>query len=179
MGKKELLFITILYFLSLSNAQDDIQYQNAPCLFCPPRRKKITTSGPFISFSYSPWREEGTYNNLGNDKNATFSYIIPAKIRRTSSFAADITISSKITDQLNGKPPQYEISENLKGSQNIPPKKIGFAMYREKTETATFKHQIQFQENISKRWKNKGPATYKYTRVTTITPEIKVEIRDR
>jgi hypothetical protein len=52
-------------------------------------------------------------------------------------------------------------------------------MYREKTETATFKHQIQFQENISKRWKNKGPVTYKYTRVTTITPEIKVEIRDR
>ena len=183
MGKKQLLFVSILYILSLSNVlTDDIQYQDAPCLFCPPRRKKITTGKPYISNSYTPWSEAGSFNNLGSDKTATFFYSVPAQQRRTSSFAADIDsnlISKQITDKLNGTPPKYDIYEKLEGSEKIPPKKVGIALYREKTETATFKHQIQFEEHISGKWRIKGPTTYKYTYVTTVTPEIKVEIRDR
>jgi len=182
MEKKQLLFVSIIYILSLSNVLADIQYQDAGCLFCPPRRKMITTTLSYISKSYTPWREEGRYNNLGNNSGATYSYEIPARTIRTSKFAADIDytiISKEITDKLKGKSPQYDISETLKGKQYIPPKKVGVAMYRERQETASFRHQIQFQEQISGKWINKGPATFKYTYVTTAYPEINIEIRDR
>ena len=182
MGKKQLLFASIIYILSLSNVLADTQYQDAGCFLCPPRRKKITTGTPSISNSYSPWREEGRYNNLGNKSSATYSYAIPARTIRTSSFAADIDykiLSKEITDKLKGKSPQYETSETLEGQHYIPPNKVGVAMYRERKETAIFRHQIQFQEKISGKWINKGPITFKTTRVTTVTPEIKIEIRDR
>ena len=182
MRKKQLLFASIIYILSLSNVLADTQYQDAGCFLCPPRRKKITTGKPSISNSFSPWREEGRYNNLGNKSSATYSYAIPARTIRTSSFAADIDykiISKEITDKLKGKSPQYETSETLEGQHYIPPNKVGVAMYRERKETAIFGHQIQFQEQISGKWINKGPVTFKTTRVTTATPEIKIEIRDR
>ena len=182
MGKKQLLFASIIYILSLSNVLADTQYQDAGCFLCPPRRKKITTGTPSISNSYSPWREEGRYNNLGNKNGATYSYAIPARTIRTSSFAADIDykiISKEITDKLKGKSPQYETSETLEGQHYIPPNKVGVAMYRERKETATFRHQIQLQEQISGKWINKGPVTSKYTHVTTAFPEITIEIRDR
>ena len=182
MGKKQLLFASIIYILSLSDVLADTQYQDAGCFLCPPRRKKITTGSPSISNSFSPWREEGRYNNLGNKSSATYSYAIPARTIRTSSFAADIDykiISKEITDKLKGKSPQYETSETLEGQHYIPPNKVGVAMYRERKETAIFRHQIQFQEKISGKWINKGPVTFKTTRVTTATPEIKIEIRDR
>ena len=101
---------------------------------------------------------------------------------RTSSFAADINyniISKEITDKLKGKSPKYDITETLRGKKTIPPKKVGVAMYRERKETATYKHQIQLQEQISGKWINKGPATSKYTHVATAFPEITIEIRDR
>ena len=182
MVKNKLLFASIIYILSLSNILADTNYQDAGCFLCPPRRKKITTTLSHISKSYTPWREEGRYNNLGNNSGATYSYEIPARTIRTSKFAADIDykiISKEITDKLKGKSPQYDISETLKGKKYIPPKKVGVAMYRERQETASFRHQIQFQEQISGKWINKGPATFKYTYVTTAYPEINIEIRDR
>ena len=182
MEKKQLLFASIIYILSLSNVLADTQYQDAGCFLCPPRRKKITTGAPSISNSYSPWREEGRYNNLGNKSSATYSYAIPARTIRTSSFAADIDykiISKEITDKLKGKSPQYETSETLEGQHYIPPNKVGVAMYRERKETATIKHLVQFQEQVSGKWVNKGPAITKYTYVTTAYPEISIDIRDR
>ena len=181
MGKKQLLFASIIYILSLSNVLADVQYQDANCLFCPQRRKMITTSS-FLSKSYSPWREEGRYNNLKNPSSARFSYSIPARTLRYSSFAAEIDagiIRKEIFNKVDGKPPSFDIKETLKGEKFIPPNKVGVALYRERKETVTFRHQIQLQEKSSGKWRNKGPVTVKYTYVNTAYPEIKVEIRDR
>jgi hypothetical protein len=182
MGQKQLLFASIILILSLSNVLADTRYQDAGCLFCPPRRKMITTTLSHVSKSYTPWREEGRYNNLGNNSRAIYSYAIPARTIRTSKFAADIDyniISKEITDKLKGKSPKYDITETLRGKKTIPPKKVGVAMYRERKETATFKHLVQFQEKVSGKWVNKGPAKTKYTYVTTAYPDITIEIRNR
>ena len=181
MGKQQILFAIILYILSLSYVLAGTQYEDILVIIGNPARKKITTSSPSSHSTYSPWKEEGSFNNRGNDRGATYSYSIPAKSLRTSSFAADISsslISKEIADKLNGKPPKYEITETIKGEKYIPPNKIGVAMYREKKEILTFRHQIQIQEKISGVWKNKGSVTTKTTTVTTVTPEIKIEIRD-
>ena len=177
MGKKQLLFASIIYILSLSNVIADTIYQDAGSN----RRKKITTT-VYKYNSYTPWREEGRYNNLGNNSGATYSYAIPARTFRTSRFAADIDyniISKEITDKLKGKSPQYDVTETLKGQKYIPPQKVGVAMYRERKETATIKHIVQFQEKVSGRWVNQGPAKTKFTSVITTYPDISIEIRDR
>ena len=181
MGIKQLLFASIIYILSLSNVLADVQYQDANCLFCPQRRKMITTSS-FLSISHTPWRDEGRYNNLKNPSSATYSYAIPARTLRYSSFAAEIDagiIRKEIFNKVDGKPPSFETKETLKGQKFIPPNKVGVAMYRERKETVTFRHQIQLQEKSSGKWRNKGPVRVKYTYVNTAYPEIKVEIRDR
>ena len=62
MGKQQILFITILYILSLYNVLARKQYVDLFYIFST-QRKEIDTQQPRISVVYGPYKEVGSFSN--------------------------------------------------------------------------------------------------------------------
>lgn len=180
MGKQQIFLIAILYMLSLSNVLGAIQYQNIPCIFCPPTRRKIDTSKPSIHTSFSNWVEKGSYNNKESNRESEFSYQYSSTNSRKFTAGLDIganflffEVKASIGGELS-----WSKTDSLTGKQSIPAHKVGYAYIRDRVSTAIFRHKVQIQEKISGRWKDKGPVKIRTSKVVTTIPEIKIDIKD-
>ena len=76
MGEQQILFVTILYILSLHNVLSGRQYENILDFIGPPSRKEIITSKPSITETYGQYKELGSINNKGSNSSneASFSH---------------------------------------------------------------------------------------------------------
>ena len=180
MGKQQILFIGLLYILSLYNVLASKQYENVFCLFCPPTRREIDTQKPSISISYGQYREAGSLNNKGSNKSSDLSYTY--SVTNTRKFSAGLDIGANILGvevkaSLGGEL-SYSKTESLTGKKTIPANKVGYAYIRDKISTASFMHKIQIQEKISGVWKNKGPVKTTISQVVTTSPDLKIDIKD-
>ena len=177
MGKQQIVFATILYILSLYNVLAGTQIENVFCLFCPPTRKLITTQKPSISVRYGPYTEKGSLNNKGVNKPSELSYTYSVTNSRKFSAGVDIGASflgAEVKASIGGEL-SYSKTESITTKKTIPANKVGHISIRDKISTAIFRHKIQIQEKISGRWKNKGPAKTSISKVTTISPDLRID----
>ena len=179
MGKQQILFVTILYILSLYNVLAGTQYENVNCLFCPPTRKQISTQRPSTSVSYGPFRERGSLNNKGSNKASELSYTYSVTNSRKFSVGAEIGASllgAEVKASIGGEL-SYSRTESIATKKLIPANKVGHILVRDKITTAIFRHKIQIQEKVSGRWKNKGPAKTSISKVITTSPDVKIDLK--
>ena len=180
MGKQQILFVTILYILSLYNVLAGIQYKRADCFLCPPTRKEITTPNPTISVTYGQYREVGSLNNKDSNRDSDLGYTYSTTNTRKYTAGIDIGanfLGIEVRASLGGEL-SWSKTESLSGKKTIPAHKVGHAYIRDKITTAIFRHKVQVQEKISGRWKNKGPAKTRISQVITTTPDLKIDIQD-
>ena len=180
MGKQQILFAIILYILSISYVLAGIQYEDILVIIGNQARRKITTSNPSSSSTYSPWREEGSFNNKGNNRIAEFEYSYSSTSTRTFSIGAEINakfLLAEVKGSIGGEL-QWSKTQSFTGKRTIPANKVGHAYIRDKVTTSIFRHQIQVQEKINNVWTNKDSPKTSISRVVTTTPEIKIDIKD-
>ena len=89
MGKQQILFITILYILSLYNVLARKQYEDLIYFFST-QRKEIDTQQPRISVVYGPYKEVGSFSNKNSNNTGEFSYTYSPKNSRKFSTGIDI-----------------------------------------------------------------------------------------
>ena len=176
MGKQQILFITILYILSLYNVLARKQYEDLIYFFST-QRKEIDTQKPTISVVYGPYKEVGSFSNKNSNNTSEFSYTYSAQNSRKFSTGIDIGANNlviEVKDSLGGEL-SWSKTISLSDKKLIPANKVGRAYVRDKISTAIFRHKIQIQEKISGRWKNKGPAKTSISKVTTISPDLRID----
>ena len=180
MGKQQILFITILYILSLYNVLARKQYEDVFVLFGPPTRKEIDTQKPSISVTYGQYKEVGSLNNKQSNKAREFSYSFSAKNSRKFNAGLDMNakiLGIEVRDSLGGEL-SWSKTVQISNKKLIPVNKVGRAYVRDKISTAIFRHKIQIQEKVSGKWKNKGPVRTSISKVITTTQELKIDIKD-
>ena len=179
MGKQQILFITILYILSLYNVLARKQYEDLIYFFST-QRKEIDTQKPTISVVYGPYKEVGSFSN----KKILIILVslairIPQKIQENLALE-QILVPIIWVQKLRtlGGELSWSKTVSLSDKKLIPANKVGRAYVRDKISTAIFRNKIQIQEKVSGKWKNKGPVRTSISKVITTTQELKINIED-
>ncbi len=144
-------------------------------------RDKVISSKISEDTSYSNWVERGSLSNKGSKTSQTFTYSYSETNSRTFTIGSGITksvLSAEVSLSIGGSL-SWSKTDTLSGSKNVPANKVAHAYVRNQIKTTKFKHIIQRQcTDIAGKWKDSGSQKVSTSTVKSITPQIKIDIKD-